>query len=181
MPIREMNKLRLMTQSHAYKLSNRFVLIFLMCLTLGLGACEALPRSEPQLVVEPNRVDLRLAEAADRATKAMETLAEVEQAKNPVPLAQRLDDVPPELRRTVTITWVGPVEPITKRMAERAGYRFTTLGSAPAVPIIVRIDVVNHPIIDVLRDIGLQMNGRGSVVLDGENRVVEVNYASSEF
>lgn len=159
------------------------LLTLLLCSFMGLAliGCEALPRSEPQLVVEPNRVDLRLAEAADRTVKAMEVLAEVEQAKNPVPLAQRLDDVPPELRRTVTITWVGPVEPIAKRMAERAGYRFTALGAAPAIPVIVRVDVVNQPIIDVLRDIGLQMHGRGSVVLDGQNRLVEVNYASSGY
>lgn len=148
-----------------------------LALIVFLVACDNLPKSKPQLVVEPNRVDLRLAEAADRAAKAMEALAEVEQAKNPAPLAQRLDDVPPELKRTVTISWVGPVGPIAKRMAERASYRFNALGEVPPVPIIVSIDVVNEPIIDVLRDIGLQMNGRGSIVLDGQNRVVEVNYA----
>lgn len=147
--------------------------------SFGLSACEALPKSDPQIVASPDRVTLRLAEAADRATKAMETLAEVEQAKSPTPIAQRLDDVPPELKRTVTIAWTGPVAPLAKAMADRASYRFIELGSAPPVPVVVHVDVINRSVIDVLRDIGLQMGARGSVVVDAANRTVEVNYATA--
>ena len=141
------------------------------------AACSQIPRSDPQIVAEPNRVDLRLADAADRVTRAVEALAEVEQAKNPAPIAQRLDDVPAELKRTVTISWIGPVAPLTQKIAERANYNFVELGDKPPVPIVVNVDVVNTPLIDVLRNVGLQMNGRGSVVVDGSKRVVEVNYA----
>lgn len=141
------------------------------------AACSQIPRSDPQIVAEPNRVDLRLAEAADRVTRAVEALAEVEQARNPAPIAQRLDDVPAELKRTVTISWIGPVAPLAQKIADRANYNFVELGDQPPVPIVVNVDVVNTPLIDVLRNIGLQMNGRGSVVVDGSQRVVEVNYA----
>ena len=151
-----------------------YILLSLLFIVIG---CARLEPSDPQLVVEPNRVDLRLAEAADKAAQAMATLAEVEAAKNPPPRAQRLDNVPVELKRTVTITWVGPADQLVQRMAERSGYRFTALGDTPPIPLIVNIDVVNRPVMDVLRDIGLQMGQRGSVVLDAENRIVEVHYA----
>ncbi len=150
---------------------------FILACVLGVVACSGVKPSDPQYVVEPNRVDLRLADAADRAAQAMQTLAEVEAAKNPPPLAQRLDNVPLELKRTVTITWVGPAAQLASRMADRAGYRFMTLGDQPPVPLIVNVDVVNRPIMDVLRDIGLQMGQRGAVVLDADNRIVEVHYA----
>lgn len=156
-------------------LNVRFLSI--VCISFGLTACAGLPKSDPQIVASPDRVTLRLAEAADRATKAMETLAEVEQAKSPAPIAQRLDDVPPELKRTVTIAWTGPVAPLAKAMADRASYRFVELGDVPPVPAVVHVDVVNRSVIDILRDIGLQMGSRGSVVVDAISRTVEVNYA----
>lgn len=162
-------------------MSHRFfsskIYMLLIAAIFMVSACESLPQSDPQRVVEPNRIYLRLADAADRTAKAMDTLAAVEQAKSPAPVAQRIDNVPPELARTITINWVGPVAQVTRRMADRANYRFIELGDMPPVPIVINLDVVNTPIIDVLRDIGLQMNGRGSVVVDGQRRVVEVNYA----
>ncbi len=162
-------------------MSHRFfsckICMLLIAAIFMVSACESLPKSDPQRVVEPNRIYLRLADAADRTANAMDTLAAVEQAKSPAPVAQRIDNVPPELARTITINWVGPVGQVTRRMADRANYSFLELGDMPPVPVIINIDVVNKPIIDVLRDIGLQMNGRGSVVVDGQRRVVEVNYA----
>lgn len=64
-------------------------------------------------------------------------------------------------------------------MADRASYRFIELGAAPAAPAVVHIDVINRSVIDVLRDLGLQMGARGSVVVDAVSRTVEVNYATA--
>lgn len=64
-----------------FKNISLFVFFFADCFS-RLTSCQALPKSDPQVVASPDRVTLRLAGAADRATKAMETLAEVEQVKN---------------------------------------------------------------------------------------------------
>lgn len=131
----------------------------------------------PQLVASPDRVSAMLAEAADRASVALETLAAVEQARTPDIAVGPISDVPPELDRAVTINWIGPVEPIAQKLADRAGYAFQAIGNPPPVPIVVSLDVENKPVIDVLRSIGLQLGLRADVRVDGERQMVEIHYA----
>ena len=130
-----------------------------------------------QLVAAPDRVTAMLAEAADRASVALETLAAVEQARSPNIAVGPISEVPPELDRAVTINWIGPVEPIAMKLADRAGYAFQTVGNPPPVPIVVSLDVENKPVIDILRSLGLQLGVRADIRVDGERRMVEVHYA----
>lgn len=150
----------------------------LSCIVL-LSACggyTGFSDNTPQLVAEPDSVSSMLADAADRASSALETLAAVEYSRSPGVAVASVGEPPTELRRAITVNWVGPVEPITKTLADRASYGFLTIGSPPPVPVVVSIDVENRPVIDVLRDIGLQLGMRGDVRVDGKRRVVEVHY-----
>ncbi len=147
---------------------------------ISLAACGPINRnfsdSHPQMVAAPDSVSAMLAEAADRASLSLEKLAAVESARTPDATIAPAGNAPAELRRAVTVNWVGPVEPITKVMAERAGYSFMPIGSPPVVPVIVSLDVENRPLIDVLRNIGLQLGLRGDVKVDSGARVVELHY-----
>ncbi|MCC7305018.1 MAG: DotD/TraH family lipoprotein [Alphaproteobacteria bacterium] len=147
---------------------------------LVLSACGAVSQnfsaSHPQLVASPDTVSGMLADAADRASKSLETLAAVEQARSPEVSMAPPGDAPAELRRAITVNWVGPVEPITKTLAERAGYNFLPVGTPPPVPVIVNIDSENRPVIEVLRDVGLQLGIRGDVRVDSQKRLVEIQY-----
>ncbi len=153
-------------------------LLITLFLGLGLVACSPTTRIEdPQMVAAPDRVSALLADAADRASNALQTLAAVEQAKSPeAPLANTAN-APVELRRAVTIVWVGPVDTIAKTLADRASYRFDILGDLPPVPVIVNIDTENRPVIEVFRDIGLQLGGRAKIRVDSNRRAVELHYA----
>lgn len=131
----------------------------------------------PQLVAAPDSVSAMLADAADRASTALETLAAVEYARSPGVPVSTIDDAPIELRRSITVNWVGPVEPITKTLADRAGYNFMVIGNPPPVPTVVSIDVQNRPIVEVLRDIGLQLGLRANLRVDANRRTVEIHYA----
>jgi defect-in-organelle-trafficking protein DotD len=145
---------------------------------LSLSACSPMDEKfNPQIAASPDKASMLLAEAADRASTALETLAAVEQARSPDIAVAPISDAPPELRRAMTVNWVGPVEPISKTLADRAGYKFVSLGAVPPVPIVVSIDVENRPVIDVLRNIGLQLGQRADVKVDGERKVVEIHYA----
>jgi defect-in-organelle-trafficking protein DotD len=117
-----------------------------------------------------------LASAADRSANALETLAAVENTRTPHAAAAPVANAPPELRRAITVNWIGPVEPITKKLAERSGYSFQTIGNAPPVPVVVSIDVENRPVIDLLRDIGLQLGNRGDVKVNSDQKIVEIHY-----
>lgn len=139
----------------------------------------ALKSAKPQLVAEPDQTSLMIADAADRATRALESLAAVEQTRTPSAAAAAavVPNAPPELQKAVTFTWSGPVEDVVREIAARAGYTFRTVGDRPPVPVLVNLDIYNEPMIEVLRDIGLQMGTRADLRLDAQSRAVEVIYA----
>lgn len=142
-----------------------------------LAGCEQLPKRDPQVVATPDKVSLMMAEAADKASNALETLAAVEQNKSPGVAVQPIHNAPPELQRAVTVNWVGPPEQVTKILAERASYTFIAVGNRPPVPPIVNIDVQGEPVIDVLRDVGLQLGVRGDIKVDSVRKIIELHYA----
>lgn len=154
--------------------------LFLAFVPLVLAACapgRATYTQDPQVVATPDRVSAMLADAADKASNALQTLAAVEQARAPAADMARIDNAPIELRRAVTVSWIGPVDNILQMLADRASYSFEPLGDTPPVPVVVNIDVENKPIIDVLRDIGLQLGNRADVRVDANRHIVELHYA----
>lgn len=135
---------------------------------------------KPQLVAEPDGPTLMLADAADRATRALETLAAIEQTRTPSPsLAAMIPNAPAELQRAVSFNWMGPVEPLARELAGRAGYTYRAIGNPPPTPILVTINAFNRPMIEVFRDIGLQMGTRADLRLDANTRSVEIIYAEN--
>lgn len=163
-----------------YRPARKFCTLTLMACACMLSACSTgtpIFKSTPQVVASPDKVSAQLAEAADRASVALETLAAVEQARAPGIAVAPIESAPPELRRAITVNWVGPVEQITKTLADRAGYSFNIVGNTPATPVVVSLDVENKPVIDVLRNIGLQLGMRADIRVDGTRRVVEIQYA----
>jgi len=131
----------------------------------------------PQLVASPDKASMMLAEAADRASVALETLAAVEQTRTPAATVEPIHDAPIELRRAVSVSWVGPVEPVAKMLADRASYDFIVLGNAPSIQSVVNVDAENAPVIDVLRSIGLQLGGRATLRVNADRGVIELHYA----
>lgn len=145
---------------------------------MALSACQPhLTREDPQVVVSPDRTDLMLADAATRATKALESLASLEQAKNPNAGDIALPDAPTELRRSITLNWNGPVEPVARLLADRAGYKFQAIGAPPPTGLLVQVDARAEPVVSVLRSIGLQMGNRAILKVNPNTRVVEIQYA----
>jgi len=132
---------------------------------------------DQQLVAEPDPISLRLASAVDKASAALQTLASVEQARNPGVQVQAAPYAPQELRRTVSVDWAGPIEPIARKLADRAGYQLQVNGDAPPTPIIVSLRTQEKSVVEVLRDIGLQAGTRADISVDPERRIVELNYA----
>lgn len=164
-----------MTQTHEIK---RFIPVtaFSALAVLALAGCQ-MPERNAQVVASPDKVSLMLAEAADKASTSLETLAAIEQKKSPGVAVSPISGAPEELMRAITITWVGPPEQIVRKLADRASYNFVTLGNRPPVPLVVNIDVQNKPVVEVLRDIGLQLGVRGDVKVDAERKIIELHYA----
>jgi defect-in-organelle-trafficking protein DotD len=158
------------------KFSCLFNVIMFGILGLSLSAC-AVNRPAPQYVAEPDEINLRLADAADRASNAIEMLASIEQSK--IPDDQEIKPItnaPPELRRIITLDWVGPIEPVTERLANRAGYEFNVVGETPSIPIVVTVKSVEDRVIDILRSVGLQAGKRAKLIVDANAKLIELAY-----
>lgn len=146
-------------------------------LSLVLAGCTPYAKVDQQMVVTPDPVGLRLASAVDKASAALQTLASVEQARNPGVQIQSVPYAPQELRRTVSLQWVGPVEPLVRTLADRAGYRMQVNGDVPPAPLVVSVEAKQKSVVEVLRDVGLQAGTRADIAVDPESRIVELNYA----
>ena len=151
----------------------------IICAAFVLSGCAERPIfvKDPQVVAEPDRVSAMLAEAAGKASRALENLSAVEQKRTPNATIKPMQNVPPHLARTVTVNWIGPADEIVKMLANRASYRFQTLGAKPATPVVVNVDVTNKPVIEVLRSVGLQLGARANVRVDSQRQIVELQYA----
>lgn len=146
--------------------------------SLLLAGCAYQPDfGRPQVVAEPNSVDVMIADAADRATRALETLADIENTRTPVKSVAMVPNAPAELQRAVTFEWTGPVEPLIQELARKSGYAYSTIGDHPPSPLLVDLKVTNQPLIDVLRNVGLQLGARADLKIDGQMRAMEIHYA----
>lgn len=128
----------------------------------------------------PDVVTLRLAEAAERAASALDNISRVEQAQKGAPPAEDYSMAPAELQEPVSITWTGPVEQFLRTMAARIGYGFRSIGAPPPVPLTVRIDEYQQPLIKLVKSASLQVTGKADVVLDASRQTLELRYAPTE-
>lgn len=160
-------------------ISRRSVPYLLVMTTLALSACADMTVrvKDPQLVATPDKVDAMLAQAADKAASSLETLAAVEQKRTPSASIAPVQGAPPELMRAITVNWIGPADQIAYTLANRAGYKFQTLGETPSTPVVVSIDVTNQPLIEVLRSVGLQLGARADIRVDSAAQRIELMYA----
>ena len=154
----------------------KHILVFSF-LILALAGCSYFPKQgQPQMVAEPDSVDLMLADAADRTTRALETLAAMEQTQMPMKPVAIVPNAPQELQRAVTFDWIGPIEPLVEELTRKAGYRYGVIGAKPSTDITISMRATNKPLINVFRDIGVQMGARADLKVDGQSRMVEIQY-----
>lgn len=133
------------------------------------------------VATEPDIVTIKLAQAADKASAALDSIAGIEQQRNPeIKPIENYAGAPPNLMQPVTLRWSGPIEQVTLALAGKAGLRFHVKGNVPAVPLTVNVDAYQQPLLHVLRDIGLQAGHRADLAVDTVSGVIEVRYAPAD-
>ncbi len=154
-------------------------LLLLAFSALVLSACDQ-PTITP-VATEPDIVTVKLAQAADKASRALDSIAGIEQQRSPAtPPVEDYSGAPSNLMQPVTIRWSGDIQPIAKVLAERAGLRFRVKGNVPPIPLTVNIDAYQQPILHILHDIGLQAGHRADLAVDGASGAVELRYAPAD-
>ncbi|MDD9990720.1 MAG: DotD/TraH family lipoprotein [Rhodospirillales bacterium] len=128
--------------------------------------------------IRPDPAEARLIEAAERAERALASLARALPAPDPQSGLPDSDSLPAALRRPVTVDWSGPIEALAAELAGRAGYRFAEAGRPPARPLIVAVETEGEPLIAVLRDLGLRAGGAATLTVDAANRTVLLDWTA---
>ena len=149
---------------------------------LALAGCQSLDLDwmkertpDKPAAVASDPAEMRMAEAMVRAQEARTKLAEIRSAG----VAPKVDIprlVTPELQKRVTLDWLGPLESAAQRLADEIGYDFVVAGPRPPAPVMVEIDVEDEPVIFVLRDIGLQAEGRAFLTTDAGRMAVRLDW-----
>lgn len=75
-----------------------------------------------------------------------------------------------------SVDWNGPVEPIVKKIAKASGYHVHVMGSAPAIPVLVNIVMVNDTMGDMLRNVMYQVHNKASIGVYPKTRTIELRY-----
>lgn len=154
--------------------------LFLFCGVFLMG-CQSLYSSRHSVkpvAAEADVVSIRLAQAAEKAAAALDTIAGIEQHRAPsLPPAQNYANAPSALQQLMTVKWAGPVENILETLAARVNMRFSTKGNKAAVPLLVNINVYQKPVIEVLHDLGLQVGRRADITVHSSRNYIEIRYS----
>lgn len=153
--------------------------ILLIALTMLSGCLTSTP-VQP-VATEPDVVSTRLAQAAEKAAAALDTISGIEQTRAPaMPAPDDYSNAPPALGQLITVKWTGPAEQMVETLATRAGMRFLSKGNRPGAPLTISVNVYQQPMIEVLRDIGLQIGRRADITVNGMSNVIEIRYAPAD-
>jgi len=167
-----------MSSSHQNRLFGIVRAMAVPAVLIALAACQQQQNITP-VAAEPDIVTVKLAQAADKASQALDSIAGIEQMRSPAtPPAEDYSNVPPNLMQPVSLRWSGPIESVTRALAERAGLKFRVKGAEPSVPLVVNVDAYQQPIMHILRDVGLQAGRRANLAIDSAAGVIEVRYAA---
>ena len=144
---------------------------------MSVAACVQQPLPPPAPPPTQSPLEKTLSEAARESADALRALAEVEMAKTP---PAKIDDqsVPDELKKQVSLKWVGPIGPAAQLVAREIGYEFSQAGKQPLATVVIDIRAVNQPVYQILQDIGLQAGKRADVSVNVASRRIEVRYAA---
>lgn len=174
-------------QAQARRSAHNFICISLALCACVLSACadEAEPLHPALLPVQavptdPDPVGLRLAQAAEKATSAQNKMAQIEAFRTPLPTQEGLPYPVAGMTQPTSITWTGPIDQITRTLAEMAGLNYKTTGKEPPLPLVVSVEAHQLPIGKILQDIGAQAGRRADLIVEPMSKTLELRYAPTD-
>jgi len=164
----------------------------LLALSVGifsiLSGCQNLsPEPEPREPIHPqhfvvtgidHKTERQIAQAAESISDSLLKLAAIQQAATPPVKGHKLPPtVIPGLMRLGTIEWSGPIGPLVERIAMASSFKYSALGHAPAIPVLVNISAKNQPLASILRNAAYQAGKKAMVSINSDERTIELRYA----
>ncbi|RMG28863.1 MAG: hypothetical protein D6732_18095 [Methanobacteriota archaeon] len=88
--------------------------------------------------------------------------------------------VPEGLDKKVSVRWAGPlhvfVRDVATRMLSDTEWKFRILGKVLKPDVYIMVDAHDMPVVDVLRDVGLQAGDMATIRIVDASKIIEVRY-----
>ena len=81
------------------------------------------------------------------------------------------------LQTRASIDWNGPIEELVEKISNAAHYRLRIIGNAPAIPVLINMNVKDQSLAEILRNIDYQAGTRANIYVYPRNQVIELRYA----
>lgn len=158
-------------------MNNKLILIFLA--SALMTACATTNYKKPPTNEPSDDATIKLAEAANSVSDSMMDMARVEKVILP-PNKDNTLTIPNayNLQARATVDWSGPIAELTGRVARAAHFHLRVLGQAPAVPILISLDLRDQSLAEILRNIDYQAGKKASIHVYPNSQVVELRYAN---
>jgi hypothetical protein len=150
------------------------VLAAISCGCAKPNPVQDLPGNDPAIV--------ELSRAAESIHRDLNLLSRIRQEESGVHKQVKAYKAPgpsSNLSETMTLSWSGPLEPAVELIAQKIGYNFRAIGSAPHSPIIINISAIEKSVFEILEDMGWQAGDKAGVVLNQEKEELQIIYLGS--
>jgi defect-in-organelle-trafficking protein DotD len=158
-------------------MKKKLIVPFMIATSL-LTACASGIYKKPPYNAPSDDASIKLAEAANSVSDSMIKMARIEKVITP-PSSDNMQTIPNShtLQTRASVDWSGPIGELTERIAKAADYRLRILGQAPAVPVLISLDVNDISLAEILRDIDYQAGKKASIHVYPNSQVIELRYA----
>lgn len=117
----------------------------------------------------------QIAQAAKSVDKSLAQLSAIQVATHPgtkmnAPVSA------PGMNRVVSLSWNGPVEPLLSKVAAKANYRLSVLGTSPAIPALVNVSARNQSLAAIVRNVSYQVSAKARVAVYPNKHLIELRY-----
>lgn len=156
----------------------RFLILMVVLACLGACSSRAITYKKPPYNGPSDDAEIKLAEAANSVSDSMLKMTRIEKVVTPSN-DTNMRRIPNafNLQTRASVDWSGPIGELTARIAKAAHYRLHVLGQPPAIPVLISLDVEDHSLAEILRDIDYQAAQKAFIHVYPNQKVIELRYA----
>lgn len=164
---------------------NKFLIIPVVLLLAGCATTHKIKysyitaNSAPVQSTDRN-AQAQLAEAASSVGHSLQSLSAIQMATHPrAKLGAPANPKAIGMAQQASLSWVGPVKPLLRKIAAASHYRLRVLGRTPAVKPIVQVNSRNQTLAAILRNVRYQVEKQATIKVYPSSRVIELRYHSN--
>ena len=119
----------------------------------------------------------QLAEAASSINQSLSELSNIQQATHPdVDMGSPINAQATGMTQVTSIDFNGTLDDVLKNIAQMSNYKLNTIGTPPAIPVIINLHEKNKTLADILRNVSYQAAKQATIKVYPKDHVIELRY-----